>query len=1053
MEYSRLLKRQIKKIFGDIENVPDEFLPFLTIVNQSYEHYEGDKSLLEHTMDTNSLELTRSNALLRAVASEQRDLVNSLKSSVNDLRLSNNSGNNEDGSDIGIENISDIIQNEIRIKNQYEESLKRSEKRQEQQLIVQGIISDLLSLSHKKGSINDVLTEALDILLKLPFVQLVPKIGVFLAKNNELKLAASKNFSTSLIKTCGEKNVAFGECLCGRAALTKKIVFASCVDDRHDIKPEGITEHGHYNVPIIIDKEVLGVIVFYLPHGYKKNEEEIEILKSVASTLGLIIKKNKADKKLKESEEKYRDLFENASDLIQSIDIEGYFVYVNQAWKDKLGYDDDDLKTLNFMDVIHPDEQTHCMNLFSEVVKCERKLKVQTVFLSKAGEKIIVEGNVNCKVSSPTKIHTRGIFRDITEQDTREKELVKIKSAIEQSESSIVITNAKNEIEYVNPYFEELTGYSFEEVKGLNPRILQSGLTERSEYKDLWKSISEKGRWKGEFCNRKKNGELFWENVNISVIKDKEGNPINYISVKDDITKQKKLAETLKKKEEEYKQIVESANDVIFRADIEGFFTYVNPLMEKLTGVPADKLLQMHFTQIITKEYREEVQSFYMKQFKSLEPSSYKEFKIINNNGGTRWVGQNVRAIIKGDRVVSFTAVARDITDIKEIQNELIQAKEIAEDSARTKEMFLANMSHEIRTPMNAIVGMTNLLSESELTNKQEDYLRAIKTSGDNLLVIINDILDISKIESGKLKIEKINFDFRELINNTKRSIELKAEEKDLLFSLDIKDDVPSVLVSDPVRLNQVLINLLGNSIKFTKKGSVSLICSVMGIENEEAKIKFEVKDTGVGIDSNKLDKIFESFAQEDESTTRKFGGTGLGLSISRQLVSLLGGELEVESELGNGANFYFTLNLPIGENAVKKKKIIIDIGTNPLKNKKVLLAEDNEINSFLATTVLSKWDIEVDVAEDGQIAVDKLKTNVYDVVLMDIQMPVMGGLEATQVIRKQLKLDIPIIALTANAVKGDREEFLLAGMDDYISKPFDATILFNKLVSYIVTK
>jgi len=226
MEYSRLLKRQIKKNFGSIKDVPEELLSFLSIINQSYEHYEADRSLLEHTMDTNSLELTRSNALLRAAASEQRDLLENLKNSVNDLRLSNSNSNSNSNSvdgdkNIGLENISEIIQNEIRIKNQNEDSLRRSEKRQEQQLIVQGIISELLGLSHKRGLINNVLTEALDVLLKLPFTKLVPKIGIFLAKNEELKLVASKNFPQSLIETCGKRNVAFGECLCCRAALTK----------------------------------------------------------------------------------------------------------------------------------------------------------------------------------------------------------------------------------------------------------------------------------------------------------------------------------------------------------------------------------------------------------------------------------------------------------------------------------------------------------------------------------------------------------------------------------------------------------------------------------------------------------------------------------------------------------------------------------------------------------------------------------------------------------------------------------------------------------------
>ena len=927
MSLTRLLKRQIKKTFGSVEYIPKEFLPFIESVNQSYSHYETDRNLLENTMKVNSKELTQSNNLLRSVAHAQNTLLENLQHAVNELRANNSLHKSINGKEeIKLENIGEIIQQEIRIKNQHEESLKRSEKIQEYQLIVQSIISKLLKLTHKNDELRELMSEALDIILELHVTKTHPKIGIFLTKNSKLSLISHKNFSEDLLNNYTKDNVPYETFLSSKSLDKKEIFFTPSHSISDDTNQKKEHPNGHYNVPILIDDEILGVLVIYLPHNYKRNEVEIKALKSIAATLSLILNKNKAD-----------------------------------------------------------------------------------------------------------------------------KEMVKIKMAIEQSESSIVITDSKNKIEYVNPFFEKLSGYSFEEVEGKNPKLIKSDVTEAATYDEMWKTLKKEGKWKGELCNRKKNGELFWENVNISTIKNKSGNATNYVAVKDDITEQKALAKILKKKEKEYQQIVESANDAIYRSDQNGKFNYANPLLEEITGYSNKELMSMHLTELVAEEHKSKIEEFYRTQSLNLEANTYKEFIIKSKTGKKIWLGQNVQAIIKNGHVASFTGVARDITEIKEIQSELVNAKEVAEDSARSKEMFLANMSHEIRTPMNAIIGMTNLLTESDLTKKQHEYLNAIQTSGDNLLVIINDILDISKIESGKLEMEKIDFDFKELLQNTKKSIELKAEEKDLIFSLNIQDEIPNILISDPVRLNQILINLLGNSIKFTNSGSIELKCSLLSEKDNSIEMKIEVIDTGVGIDAEKLDKIFESFSQEDQSTTRKFGGTGLGLSISRQLVELLGGELKVKSQYGKGSNFFFTLNIPIGTKVIKKTRIVIDTETNPLRNKNVLLVEDNEINRFLATTVLAKWDINVDIAEDGQIAVEKVKENNYDVILMDIQMPVMGGVEATQVIRNALHLDVPIIALTANAVKGDREEFLNAGMDDYISKPFDASILFNKLVSFVI--
>ncbi len=381
---------------------------------------------------------------------------------------------------------------------------------------------------------------------------------------------------------------------------------------------------------------------------------------------------------------------------------------------------------------------------------------------------------------------------------------------------------------------------------------------------------------------------------------------------------------------------------------------------------------------------------------------------------------------------------------------ELVTAKNKAEQSSIAKEQFLANMSHEIRTPLNGIDGMGKLLEETSLTKEQQGFVLAIRMSSENLLVIINDILDFSKIEAGKLTIEKIDFNLKESISQSLKTVYYEAEKKDVLLASKIDENISELLIGDPTRLNQVLINLLSNAIKFTQEGHVKLNCYLIEQSPRSNKIKFEVIDTGIGIETDKLEKIFESFSQEDDSTTRKFGGTGLGLSISKHLVDLFHGELKVKSIKGKGTSFYFTLDFPIGSSTNRLKDDPSLIQWNSLVNKKILLVEDNNINQLLATTILKKWEVLVEVAENGLVAVEKLKEQNYDVILMDMQMPVMGGIEATAIIRKELKLTTPIIALTARAIKGVDKECLDAGMNDYISKPFDHAELFNKILNLI---
>jgi len=392
----------------------------------------------------------------------------------------------------------------------------------------------------------------------------------------------------------------------------------------------------------------------------------------------------------------------------------------------------------------------------------------------------------------------------------------------------------------------------------------------------------------------------------------------------------------------------------------------------------------------------------------------------------------------------------------------LILAKEHAEDSARAKEQFLANMSHEIRTPMNGVFGMTDLLLETSLSEEQEKYLNAIRASADHLLVIINDILDLSKIESGKLVIESSEVELPSILEDILHSTRLQYEQKGLTVEVDQSPRVPEKFIGDPVRLKQVLINLFSNAVKFTEEGKVSVRVRLQRETRDTVTLLFEVEDTGIGIPESKRASIFSMFTQASSDTTRKYGGTGLGLAICRQLVELQGGTLRLESEEGKGSLFSFDITYKkLGAKASEKKqreiaKAEAKEAALPLPKGKVLLAEDNEINRMLVVTMLNNWKIEVDIAHNGKEALEMMAAYEYDLILMDVHMPEMDGYSATKEIRASLpepKNKVPVIAMTASALQGELERCLAAGMDDYIAKPFEKKILLAKLRHYLAKK
>ena len=417
--------------------------------------------------------------------------------------------------------------------------------------------------------------------------------------------------------------------------------------------------------------------------------------------------------------------------------------------------------------------------------------------------------------------------------------------------------------------------------------------------------------------------------------------------------------------------------------------------------------------------------------------------------------------------IISFT----DINDEIEIQSNLRLAKNRAEEATKIKSEFLANMSHEIRTPINAIVGLNELMKQTKLNEKQKEYADKMSTSARILLHVINDILDFSKIESGKLSMEQTRISIIDIVENVVVQMTPEANKKKIKLITFIDENIPKYLIGDSIRLEQVLLNLVNNAVKFTEAGYVEIRAKLQAEYNNDAMIKFRIIDTGIGMTDEQTDRLFESFTQADASTTRKYGGSGLGLAISKNLVELMGGEIGVESEYGIGSKFFFTCRLKkyienkdghshlIGIpsyliNEYYKEQETSGLMDLEIKHDafKVLLVEDNAINQMVTKEILEFDNIIVDTADNGKIAVDMLKEgNIYDLIIMDIQMPVMGGYEAVGVIRKEMKMqDIPIIALSADAMEGSKEAALKHGMNDYVAKPIDHRLLREKILHYV---
>ncbi|MDX1936475.1 MAG: ATP-binding protein [Flavihumibacter sp.] len=631
-------------------------------------------------------------------------------------------------------------------------------------------------------------------------------------------------------------------------------------------------------------------------------------------------------------------------------------------------------------------------------------------------------------------------------------ELEKLSLVASKTENAVIITDKDGFIDWVNAAFTRITGYELHEVSGKKPgSFLQGPETSKSTIEIVRNKIKEQVSFTEELVNYTKSGEPYWVKMDVSPIYDAAQVCIGFIAVESDIS-ERKLYE---------QQLIEKKISLAYAQEISkiGNWSFNITTYEVKWS---DNLFKIF-------EIDPDTTNLYEAYINSVHPEDLPHLQQLINEAvtlGNDYVVEH-RILVPGNDIkyirgiakvaknkygapVALFGTAQDITVEKTYELELLKAKETAELATVAKSSFLAMMSHEIRTPLNGIMGAADLASKSCMNSEQAELINVIKKSGKTLLKLINDILDFSKLEAGHVSLDEENTELLSCVQDVYSLLQLKAKERSNELSFSIDDSLPQFIVADGNRLKQILINLVGNAVKFTEKGRVDIRVAREKNIADKICIRFTVKDTGIGIPADKQANLFKEFYQVESMKSRRFEGTGLGLSISKKLVSLMEGDFTVTSEAGKGSSFSFTMLTKAGDNLVKGTTAPQQvIQKNELNHLKILVAEDNDINVFLAQKLLNNLDIKPDLARDGLIAVEKASENKYDIILMDIHMPNMDGLEATKTILSSLpKEQQPkaIIAMTADAFRENEEACLKAGMNDFISKPLDTEKFYAML-------
>lgn len=643
---------------------------------------------------------------------------------------------------------------------------------------------------------------------------------------------------------------------------------------------------------------------------------------------------------------------------------------------------------------------------------------------------------------------------------------IKTQTLLEQSEerNRLIMNSALNAIltidkngliTFWNDSAEKIFGWKREDVFGkkLIDTIFSDENTEATaiEIKHFIKPGQELVLNKQiEVIGLNKNGNEF--PIEISIIPVKQGESIFFCAFIQDISKRKKAENNLKFQEEKYRNIIANMNLGLIEVDNDEIIQFANQSFSDISGYEINELIGKKPSEVfIFGENFEVMQS--KKMVRKLGVSDVYQIPVKNKRGELKWWAiSGAPNFDDQGNLVGTIGIHLDITDQKQLEIDLENEKIKAEEASKAKEAFLANMSHEIRTPLNAIIGFLRELKKQELTDLQKKYIENSSIASKHLLAIINNILDISKIEAGEMSLNDEDFILENSIKNVVTVLQPKAEQKNIDLIVSYDSTISKVLKGDPLRIEQILFNLVGNSLKFTHKGKINVNCSLISKNSTSEEIAISILDTGIGMNKKFMETIFKKFSQEDKKITRKFGGTGLGMAITKELVNLMSGRIEVQSKKNSGTKIYIYLKFQKGN----KENIKTPLSNKELTNidgARILLVEDNDLNRMVAQNSLQYFNCKVVEAENGLEAVEILKTKKFDIILMDIQMPEMDGIEAAKIIRNKLNITTPIIALTANAFKTEIEKCRKAGMDDYVTKPFDETILLETIAKLLHSK
>jgi PAS domain S-box-containing protein len=798
----------------------------------------------------------------------------------------------------------------------------------------------------------------------------------------------------------------------------------------------------------------------------KKNGDKINVQLSVTSIrnseneiigyLGIgrnITIQKLAEIELKLSGERYRNIVENSSDIIYKINKVGYFTYVNPVAERITGYTQEELISKHFTELVKDVYKKETLIFYNKQVKNKKPTTYyEFPITTKNGEEKWIGQSVQFSEGQTAEFELTALAIDITERKKYELQLIEsnknlelFKTLMNNSSDAIQVSKENGQLVYINHEASKRLGITTEDVS-------------KYKVKDFEINFKNDKDWYQHVLKVRRKGSMIMEGENVNIdtniifpvevtVRFLELNSVGYIIANSrDISERKQIEASIKFQKEKYQNIIANMNLGLLEVDVDENIQFVNPGFEYISGYKEIELIGKNAAKLFVSESHENIVKNKINLRKEGHSDMY-EVPIKNKKGELKWwmISGAPNYDEKGN-IIGSIGIHLDITEQKQLELDLELSKCKAEESSKAKEAFLANMSHEIRTPLNAIIGMIRELSKEKLTELQETYVQNTSIASQHLLSVLNNILDISKIEAGELQLDLHHFDLQKILNDVKSIMLAKCGEKGLYLKINHIENKNIYFIGDSSRFRQILLNLIGNSVKFTNSGGITVEYDVQDLHEGYQAVYISVKDTGVGMDESYLKNIFNKFSQEDSSTSRKYGGSGLGMSITKELIQLMNGVIEIKSKKNVGTTIHMKFLIPIGDSDKLIKDDFTEIASaGKLLN--VLLVEDNEFNRLVAGNTLNHFNCIVTEAINGLEAINILKTGKkFDVILMDLQMPIMDGFESTKIIRNELKINTPIIALTANAFKSELEQCINIGMNDCVTKPFEEEKLLNSI-------